>query len=319
MKNTVLYSTRELILQFLEHLEIERNLSKLTIRNYAHYLNRYDNWLQLEVPKDQRDVRKLSIAQVRKYRLYLSRLSDDKGNTLSLVTQSYHVIALRSFLKFLAKNDFDVISAEKIDLPRAESKSLKFLRDEQVSRLMMAANGSSEADVRDRAMLEMLFSTGLRVSELVKLNREHVDFDSGEFGVIGKGGRARVVFMSTDAKHWLHRYFEMRLDDWKPAFIRYAKSKEAKLPGGEDMRLTTRSVQRTVEKYRKLAKLPVNITPHGLRHTFATDLLSHGAGLREVQEMLGHKNIATTQIYTHVTNPQLKKVHQKFHSGNKED
>jgi site-specific recombinase XerD len=181
--------------------------------------------------------------------------------------------------------------------------------------MMEQVDFTKKFGLRDRAIMEVLFSTGLRVSELVKINMTEINFETREFGVIGKGGKARVVFLSEQAASWLKRYFNGRDDSWKPAFIRITN----KIPiqgQGEDLRLTVRSVQRLVEKYRKKAGLPVAITPHGIRHTFATDLLSHGAGLREVQEMLGHKNIATTQIYTHVTNPQLKSVHDKYHSGN---
>lgn len=304
-----------LIISFLEHMEVERNNSKLTIRNYHHYLSRFYAWyVNFDV---NADITKLDLRMIKRYRIYLSRLVDAQGKGLSLVTQGYHVIALRSFLKWMIKNDYDVMSPEKIDLPRAESKSLKFLNESQVDRLMKAPVLSEEAGLRDRAILEVLYSTGLRVSELVKLNRDKIDFKTREFGIVGKGGRARVVFLSPRAADWLKRYFDNREDEWKPAFIRYSKKKASPKSDGESMRLTTRSVQRTVEKYRLSAKLPMNITPHGLRHSFATDLISHGAGLREVQEMLGHKNISTTQIYTHVTNPQLKKVHDKFHSGNK--
>jgi site-specific recombinase XerD len=256
------------------------------------------------------------LTTIKNYRLYLARLTDEKGKGLSRVTQSYHVIALRSFFKWLTKNDIEVLAAEKIELPRAESKSLKFLTRAQLNRLIASVDTSREVGLRDRAILEVLFSTGLRVSELVRLDRDKIDFESKEFGVIGKGG-PRVVFLSERSATWLSKYFNEREDRWKPAFIRYAKSKLPEKPGGEDLRLSVRGVQRIVEKYRKRARLPVKITPHGLRHTFATDLLSSGAGLREVQEMLGHKNVATTQIYTHVTNPQLKKVHERFHSGNK--
>lgn len=302
----------DLIISFLEHMEVERNNSKLTVRNYHHYLSRFYAWY---INFDSNaDISKLDLKMIKRYRIYLSRLVDAHGNGLSLVTQSYHVIALRSFLKWMTKNDYDVISPEKIDLPRAESKSLKFLNRIQIEKLMTAPVLSEESGLRDRAILEVLYSTGLRVSELVKINREKIDFGSREFGIIGKGGRARVVFLSQRAADWLKRYFESREDDWKPAFIRYCKRKSPEKSDGEAMRLTTRSVQRIVEKYRQSTKLPVNITPHGLRHSFATDLISHGAGLREVQEMLGHKNISTTQIYTHVTNPQLKKVHDEFHS-----
>lgn len=305
-----------LIESFLEYMEIERNASRLTIRNYRHYLKRFAEWFRENNPEG--DIRSVDLSVIKKYRLYLSQFTDDKNLTLSRVTQSYHVIALRSFLKWLVKNDFEVLSPEKIDLPKGESKSLKFLNREQYERFVSLPDITELSGLRDRAILEVLFSTGLRVSELVKLDRDRIDFERMEFGVIGKGGKARVVFLSDRAAKWLQRYFNQRDESWKPAFVRYAKDKHPKLPGGEDMRLTTRSVQRIVEKYRKRARLPVEITPHGLRHTFATDLLFQGAGLREVQEMLGHKNIATTQIYTHVTNPQLRQVHKKFHSGNKD-
>lgn len=311
MKQTL---SKNLINDFLDHLEIEKNCSKLTIRNYKHYLERFRRWCK-KTDFDS-SVESIDLQVIRKYRLYLSRLEHQPGKTLSPTTQSYHIIALRSFLKWLAKNDVEVLSAEKIDLPRGKSHSLKFLNQELVEKLLTAPDVDEISGLRDRAILELLFSTGLRVSELAKLNRDRIDFKAREFGIIGKGGRARVVFLSDQAAYWLKKYFDKRDDDWKPAFIRYARHKHAKTKDGEDMRLSVRSIQRTVEKYRVAAKLPVDITPHGLRHSFATDLLFHGAGLREVQEMLGHKNISTTQIYTHVTNPQLKNVHKKYHSGN---
>lgn len=304
----------DLILDFLEHLEVERNCSKLTVRNYKHYLDRFNQWYE---EKGNTTLDNLNLETIRKFRLYLSRIQTQDLEPLAASTQSYHIIALRSFLKWLTKNDIDVLAPEKIDLPKGKSQSLKFLKPEQLDRLLAAPDTEELAGLRDRAILELLFSTGLRVSELAKLNRDRIDFETKEFGIIGKGGRARVVFLSDQAAHWLKEYFRQREDDWKPAFIRYAKAKLPDSPDGEDMRLTVRSIQRIVEKYRRRAKLPVEITPHGLRHTFATDLLFHGAGLREVQEMLGHKNISTTQIYTHVTNPQLKNVHKKYHSGNK--
>lgn len=302
------------ISEFLEYLEVERNVSKLTIRNYKHYLSRFAEWLKKHSKISR--VEQIDLAVVRRYRLFLSRLEDRGGNRLAKATQSYHIIALRSFLKWLARIDVDVLSAEKIDLPKSESKSLKFLNTAQVEKLLGSPRIATDAGLRDKAILEVLFSTGLRVSELAGLNRDRIDFKTREFGVIGKGRRARVVFLSSRSAMWLKRYFDHREDDWKPAFIRYSRDKEPKLKGGEDMRLSVRSIQRIVEKYRKRAKLPIEITPHGIRHSFATDLLSHGAGLREVQEMLGHKNVSTTQVYTHVTNPQLKKIHDKFHSGN---
>jgi site-specific recombinase XerD len=299
---------------FLEYLEIEKNSSKLTIRNYRFYLKRFSEWLAINHP--QITLKKITVDVVRSYRLWLSDYVDDKGITLMRVTQSYHIIALRSFLRFLVRNDIDTLSPEKIDLPKGESKSLKFLGQDHLRELMNSVDISDEKGLRDRAILELLFSTGLRVSELCRLNRDQMNFKTQEFGVIGKGGRARVVFLSDSAILWLQKYFDRREDNFQPVFIRYAKGIDP-INQGERMRLTPRSIERIVTKYVRRAKLPVDATPHTLRHSFATDLLYNGADLRSVQEMLGHKNISTTQIYTHVTNPQLKNVHKKFHQGNK--
>ncbi|MBU0619048.1 tyrosine-type recombinase/integrase [Patescibacteria group bacterium] len=302
-----------LINQFLEHLQIERGCSVLTVRNYRHYLERFYRFIQREKP--QMRVSQLDLAIVRRFRLFLAEYVDRHGLPLKRVTQAYHVIALRSFLRWLVKNDIKTLAPEKIDVPKGESQSLKFLSIEQVGRLLSQPTLSSLSGLRDKAILETLFSTGLRVSELVGLNRDRLNFKTKEVGVIGKGGRARVVFLSKWAIKWLQRYLQTREDNWRPVFIRYS-GKVLEASQGEKMRLTSRSVQRIVEKYVKQARLPVKITPHGLRHSFATDLLESGANLREIQEMLGHKNIATTQIYTHVTNRQLRKVHEEFHSGN---
>lgn len=304
-----------MIKHFLEYLEVERNLSPLTIRNYKHYLFRFASWLGAKKETDK-SVKKITPQTVRGYRLFLSRFKNDDGRRLKKVTQSYHVIALRSFLKWLIKNNYKVLSPEKIDLPKTSSRSIKFLDKDQVYRLLNQPNLSSEIGLRDKAILELLFSTGLRVSELSSLNRDQVSLKRGEFGVVGKGGRARVVFLSDRAIDWLSRYLKTRDDGYSPLFIRYSGRVDSKKQG-EAMRLTTRSVQRIVKRYVKKARLPIEATTHTLRHSFATDLLTSGADLRSVQEMLGHKNIATTQIYTHVTNRQLRKVHQKFHSGNK--
>ena len=298
-------------LTFLEHLEVERNVSHLTIRNYGHYLRRFIDWF---IQHDHRDLRELDQDLVRSYRLYLARLEDEQGQTLSKKTQSYHIIALRSWLKWLIKNDVPVLHPEKIDLPKAESHAMKFLNVEQVEHLLAQPVISKLSGLRDKAMLEVLFSTGLRVSELVSLNRDQVNLTRREFGVIGKGRRPRVVFLSERAAQWVQRWLDARDDNWSPIFIRFSQRKPDLLADGEEMRLTTRSVQRLVDGYCRKAHLPIKISPHGIRHSFATDLLANGAGLRDVQEMLGHKSIATTQIYTHVTQPQLKKVHEQFHS-----
>jgi site-specific recombinase XerD len=307
---------QQLLIRYLEYLEVEKQVSQYTIRNYHHYLERFIEWFSGSMPNKQ--LADIDLDTLSKYRLFLSRYSDEQGRTLSKVTQSYHVIAIRSWFKWLIKRDIKVLAPEKIELPKGESRSLKFLSVEQLERFLAQPKLATVAGLRDRAMLELLFSTGLRVSELVRLNRDQINLDKREFGVIGKGKKLRLVFISERATRWLERYEFTRKDAWGPMFIRYSRKKESITSDGEKMRLSVRSVQRMVEKYRKMAKLPVPITPHGLRHTFATDLLSHGAGLREVQEMLGHKNVSTTQIYTHVTNPQLKAVHDKYHSGNKD-
>jgi site-specific recombinase XerD len=299
------------LITFLEHLEVERNVSQLTIRNYSHYLRRFSDWFAAQ---GHTDLLQLDADVLRSYRLYLSRYVDDIGRTLSKKTQSYHIIALRSWLKFLVKNDIPVLHPEKIDLPKGESKSMRFLNVDQVERLMSQPQLSKKNGLRDKALLEVLFSTGLRVSELVSLNRDQIDFTRMEFGVIGKGRRPRVVFLSERAAAWMKQWLDSREDNWRPVFIRFSQGKPDLLADGEEMRLSVRSVQRLVDQYCRRARLPIKITPHGIRHSFATDLLFNGAGLRDVQEMLGHKNIATTQIYTHVTQPQLKKVHQQFHS-----
>ncbi len=303
----------DLMNQFLEHLEIEKNASKLTIRDYRHYLEVFYEWFS----PTNKSIQELDLATIRKYRVYLTNKVNDKGKTLKKVTQNYYVIALRSFLRFLIKNDIKTLEPSKIDLPKTESRSLKFLERDQIERLVTMPDTSKEEGVRDRTVLELLFSTGLRVSELVKLNHEQINIERREFGVIGKGGRARVVFISDRAALWIQKYLEMRTDAFKPLFIRYSGRVEED-NGGEKMRLTVRSIEMIVKKYVQLARLPVDATVHTMRHSFATDLLTNGADLRSVQEMLGHKNIATTQIYTHVTNKQLRDVHKAFHSGNKD-
>jgi site-specific recombinase XerD len=300
--------------EFLEYLEIEKNCSKLTIRDYRHYLEVFAKWHATNLP-DQ-NIKNLDLATVRRYRVFLANREDNKGMTLKRVTQNYYVIALRSLLRYLIKNDHQTLEPSKIELPKTESRSLKFLERDQVERLVTATDTTKEEGLRDRAIMELLFSTGLRVSELVKLNRDSVNLERREFGVIGKGGKSRLVFVSDDAAKWIMLYLEKREDIFKPLFIRYSGALTPE-NNGERMRLTARSVERIVKKYVKYARIPVDATVHTLRHSFATDLLTNGADIRSVQEMLGHKNIATTQIYTHVTNKQLRNVHKSFHSGNK--
>ena len=300
-----------LIREFLEYLEVEKQLSPYTIRNYSFYLRVFAGWLKKHY--GDLKVEEVDTKIIRSYRLYLSRSKE----RLSPVTQAYYVIALRSFLRYLLKNDYEVLSPDKIELPKVRGRRLKFLTFEQVDELLNQIEVNNLKGLRDRAMIETLFATGLRVSELASLNKEVVNLDKREFGVKGKGGRVRVVFLSKRATYWLERYLKERQDFYPPLFIRHGGKKlDLDDPdAGEKLRLSVRSIQRMVRYYGKKAKLPFEVTPHVIRHSFATDLLSHGAGLREVQEMLGHKNIATTQIYTHVTNPQLKKVYERFHSG----
>lgn len=312
MRDTTLLS---LINQFLEYLEVERNVSPLTVRNYGHYLRRFASWLAKE--KSGSNLSDINTENIRQYRVFLSRF-ESHGAPLSRKTQSYHIIALRAFLKYLRKNDYETLAPEKLDLPKAEAHSPSFLSGEQVERLLTAPTLSTPQGKRDKALLELLFSTGLRVSELVSLDRDKLDVNSREFGIIGKGRRPRVVFLSRRAASWLDEYLKIRDDSYKPMFIRFSGKKD---PGASDesMRLTPRSVQRMIKKYGRKIKLPVEVTPHVMRHSFATDLLMAGADIRSVQEMLGHKNISTTQIYTHVTNKQLRDVHDAFHKGNQQE
>lgn len=296
--------------EFLEYLEVERGSSPLTIRNYKHYLSRFVNWLSSEGIRMK--LIDINPEIVRQYRVYLSRLSDGRGGNLSRKTQGYHAIALRSFLRWLIKNDYEAMSPDKIDLPKIPDRQVKFLAGEQVDRLLNAPTLSTINGKRDKAILEVLYSTGLRVSELVSLDRDKIDFDRREFGIVGKSGKARVVFLSTRAAGWVEKYLKNRKDRFKPLFIRH-KGKVDPTTKGEKMRLSVRSVQRMIRKYARKIKLPVEATPHILRHSFATDLLMAGADIRSVQEMLGHKNIQTTQIYTHVTHKHLRDVHSAFH------
>ncbi|MDD4106344.1 MAG: tyrosine-type recombinase/integrase [Candidatus Shapirobacteria bacterium] len=299
---------------FLEHLEIEKNCSKLTIRNYEHYLDVFIKYL-INDGKENPTVDDMNSESIRKFRLFLSRQSGTNGE-MKLVTQGYYIISIRSFLKWLIKNDMKVLQPEKLDVPKTRDHSLKFLDGQQVERLLHQPLNSGKTGYRDRAILELLFSTGLRVSELVSLNREQINLNTREFGVIGKGGRSRIVFISSQAASWVDKYLKSRLDKHKPLFIRNLRPNEI-IVEEEKVRLTARSIQRLVKKYVRQANLPVAATPHTIRHSMATDLLLNGADIRSVQEILGHKNIATTQIYTHVTNARLREIHEKFHSGNK--
>lgn len=296
----------ELVTDFLEHMEIEQNRSQKTIQNYHHYLMRLVEFA------DDPDIKKLDSDMVRKWRLWLNRLTDQNGDPISKATQNYHLIALRSFLKYLAKRDIEALTSDKIELASVKRPQVGFLEPAEVERMLGIINVSTPVGLRDRAILELLFSGGLRVSELVSLNREHINLERLEFSIRGKGQKDRLIFISPQAADWLDKFLGSRKDNFKPLFIHYSGSKDG-LDDGAYTRLTVRSVQRLVARYAKLAGITKRVTPHTLRHSFATDLLSNGADLRSVQSLLGHANVSTTQIYTHLTDPQLKSVHERFH------
>ena len=296
--------------QFLEYLELEQNRSGKTIQNYQHYLTRLSDFA------GEIKVADIDVELIRKWRLWLNRLGTNTSDELGKATQNYHLIALRSFLKYCAKRGYEAMSADKIELARTRRPQVTFLTPEEVERLGNQPKLDSQNGLRDRAIIELLFSSGLRVSELVGLDREHINLSRREFMVRGKGQKDRPIFISQEAAGWIKQYLDKRQDNTKPLFIRYSGSKKVDL-SGNFTRLTARSVQRMVARYARLAGITKHVSPHTLRHSFATDLLMNGADLRSVQAMLGHSNIATTQIYTHVTDPHLKAVHEKFHNAKK--
>ena len=305
-----------LIAEFLEYLEIQRGCSPLTIRDYTRYLERFHDWLTENSSATKPE--EITLELIRRYRLYLAHLPTRDGVPLKRVTQSYHIVALRAFLRYLlVQRDISTLSPDKIELPKQGPRSIAFLNTEQIERLLNSPQISNIIGLRDRAILETLFRTGLRVSELVSLNRDQVDLERKEFGVKGKGNKLRVVFLSDTATQWIERYLQARKDNFKPLFIRHSGKVDIQ-KSGEKMRLTARSIQNIVAKYAKSSGLPIEATPHTLRHSFATDLLISGADIRSVQEMLGHESIRTTQVYTHVTNKHLKEIHQAFHSRNRQ-
>lgn len=293
---------------FLEYLEIEQNRSQRTIRNYDHYLTRL-----VDFAGDIK-VSDIDPELIRKWRLWLNRLGTNTSDELTKTTQNYHLIALRSFLRFCAKRNLPALPADKIELARTTRKQVTFLNESELERLFAQPKIDTEQGLRDRAILELLFSTGLRVSELVGLDRDHINLKRREFSIRGKGQKDRPIFVSPQAAAWVEAYLNRRTDNTRPLFIRYSGSKQVDVSGNFH-RLTVRSVQRLVARYALLAGITKHVSPHVLRHSFATDLLMNGADLRSVQALLGHSNISTTQIYTHVTDPHLKAVHDKFHSS----
>ncbi|MBU2579944.1 tyrosine-type recombinase/integrase [Patescibacteria group bacterium] len=295
---------------FLDWLDIERGLSNKSQENYSKFLKKFLVWLK-ENKLDDLKPHQISPAHIWDYKVYLSRQSK---TPLKKSTQNYYLIALRSFLNFFADRDIITLPAEKIKLGKNKGeKTVHFLNLEQIKKLLAAPNTSKRAGLRDRAILESLFSTGLRIAELVSLNKEQIRLKAItkdlEVGIIGKGNYPRTVYFSERSVKWLKKYLKTRQDKEKALFINYQGRKDA------SRRLTACYIERILKRYALLAGLPVNTTPHTIRHSFATDLLSKGADLRLIQEFLGHRNIATTQIYTHVTNKRLRDVHRQFHSG----
>lgn len=347
-------SIKEYSAKFLDYLEIERGHSELTIRNYELYLRRFSEFAKnhnVETPE------RIDLDLVSAWRQKLHRLKGENKPNLDKKTLNYHMISLRSFLKYLAKIDVKSMAPDKIELADTPDRSINFLEAEEVKRILESFNGTTALSLRNRAILEVLFSTGIRVSELISMNRDEINLGRGEFSVIGKGGKARLVFLSEGSVEWLEKYLHKRHDDDKAVFIKeyssqkqkkglekleankaqdedsdsqeeeldnierdlggnkgekVSKVKDIKLKEG-GKRLTARQVERVVHRAAKLAGVVKIVTPHTLRHSFATDLLMGGADLRAVQSMLGHASVTTTQVYTHVTNQHLKDVHDKFH------
>ncbi|MFH0857301.1 MAG: site-specific tyrosine recombinase/integron integrase [Candidatus Magasanikbacteria bacterium] len=298
--------------RFLEYLEIEKNRSQKTIQNYHFYITRFIDWVENPSPTA------ITAEHVRKYRLWLNRLIDAQGEPLKKNTQNYHLIALRSFFKYLAKQDIQTLAPEKIELMKMPDRDVIFLTNEEVNRLLESpyknANHNPLITLRDKAILETLFCSGMRVSELASLKRENVNLKHDEFTIKGKGGKNRVIFLSESAKRNLRAYVDKRRDTSPWLFVSHDKRTGADKNTSEtDIGLTQRSIQRLVQKYAHSAGITKPVTPHTLRHSFATDLLGNGADIRSVQTMLGHSSITTTQIYTHITDKELKNIHKKFH------
>lgn len=303
----------ELITDFIEYLEIERGRSSKTAENYERYLDRF-----IEFNGDLK-VESITTEKIRKYRLWLNRYEGEHGEELATITQAYHLIALRGFLDYLSKRDIKSLAPNKIELPKTHRKQVTFLHFDEVERLLgTVPNDGTEVHLRDAAIIELLFSSGLRVSELANLDRSHINTKRREFMVRGKGQKDRPIFISHAAATAVDSYLAKRTDTLVPLFLNYSRN-SATSTDGSFRRLTPRSIQRMVEKYAKLAGITKHVSPHTMRHSFATDLLMNGADIRSVQSMLGHSNISTTQVYTHVTDAHLRDVYEKFHTDEPSD
>ncbi len=298
---------------FYIYLEVAEQKSDLTIRNYRHYLHRFLDFVEA---KGVGSVEAITEELVTGFRVWLNRYRDEQGEPLKKVTQNYHVIAIRTFLRYLVKRGRTVLAPDQLDLGKAEPRQIQFLENDEVEQLMHAYGGDGIASLRNRAILEMLYSTGLRVSELARLGSKNINLERGEFSVIGKGKKERIVFLSQDAAFHLGRYLSARQDDDPALFIRHTKTGPA-LEIDQSGGLSVRAIERIVDQAAQQAGITKRVFPHALRHSMATDLLVNGADLRSVQEMLGHSSVTTTQVYTHLTNQHLKEVHQAFHRRRK--
>ena len=302
----------ELILDYVEHLEVEGGRSARTAENYTLYLERFVEFTN-DTPVD-----KITSEMVRKYRLWLNRYKNSNDDELATITQGYHLIALRGFLSYLSRRDILSLAPDKIELPKTIRKQVTFLYYDEIERILEQIDTSTESGLRDRALIELLFSSGLRVSELVNLDRDHINTTRREFMVRGKGQKDRPVFISESAAGHVQAYLQARTDSLAPLFLSYSRNTNTNDTSGNFRRLTARSVQRIINTYVRLAGITKHVSPHTMRHSFATDLLMNGADIRSVQAMLGHSNISTTQIYTHVTDQHLRDIYEQFHTETKD-
>ena len=305
----------DLINDFLEHLEVEGGRSKKTTENYRLYLERFYEIAQEILDKETVKPSEITRELLRKYRLKLNRYGSENGSDdFKTITQAYHLIALRGFLKYLARREIKSLDPSLVDLPHVIRKQVTFLHYDEVEDMLNQIDTSTESGLRDRAIIELLYSGGLRVSELVGLNRDSINLERREFMVRGKGSKDRPIFISEACADRVRDYLDARTDSLPALFLNNSRNLQAVDTSGNYRRITARSVERIVEKYARLAGITKKVTPHTLRHSFATDLLMNGADLRSVQSMLGHADISTTQVYTHVTDRHLKEIHDKFHS-----
>lgn len=308
----------DLIQDFLEHLEIEAGRSRKTVENYRLYLERFLTIVQEILNKDEVKPGELDREVLRKYRLKLNRYGSENGSDdLKAITQAYHLIALRGFLKYLARREIKSLDPSLVDLPKVVRKQVTFLHYDEVEDMLAQIDLSTESGLRDRAIIELLYSGGLRVSELTGLNRDSINLERREFMVRGKGSKDRPIFISEACADRVQDYLDARTDSLPALFLNNSRNLQAVDQSGNYRRMTARSVERIVEKYARLAGITKHVSPHTLRHSFATDLLMNGADIRSVQSMLGHADISTTQIYTHVTDAHLREIHEKFHSETK--